>query len=179
MYIPACYARRHLSRFQLIATNSVERVLELKSMHVVLATYLFDVIGIFRLPSRCIVDKHHQQECFIANRQYLTTLKHVCVWSTIGSHICVIVPCATGHHTRSIRINQLHIMNHAVSHRQHVWNVKNFHVVPTCDTHRQCGDSEEAILVLWQGNQISVRRWQGSIQTNNTGTYLEIYFAWP
>ena len=91
--------------------------------HTCTSAYLLDVVSVLCLPTSRIVIKHNQQECFIADWQH-KLLKKAIIGATICCHISLIVPCAFGHHTRGIQINQLDVMHHILMHFEHVGNIK-------------------------------------------------------
>ncbi len=85
---------------------------------------VFDVVSILCLPTSRIIIKHNQQKCFVADWQH-KALKKAITGATTCCHICLIVPCALGNHTRGIQIIQLNVMHHILTHFQHVRNVKS------------------------------------------------------
>ena len=90
--------------------------------HTCTSAYLFDVVSVLCLPTSRLILKHNQQKCFVAD--WHKPLTKAIIGVTICCHISSIVPCAFGHHTWGIQINQLNVTHRILAHCEHVRSVK-------------------------------------------------------
>ena len=142
--------------------------------------YLLDVVSIVRLPTSRIIIKHNQQKCFVAD--WHKPLTKTIIGVTICCHISLIVPCAFGHHTGGIQINQLNVTHHILAHCEHVRSVK-----PSL----QCFVIRIVCIAIWNKTFCAPKRFVVKIEItlantihnpracHNTWTYLENEVALP